>query len=84
MIEDTRRPQPKHPEGLPVSFKIYGGEVMEALDRIMPKLGVGDLVRITVPWALDRGPAARTYGEVKIPAMTDVTYEVEFYGQFAD
>jgi FKBP-type peptidyl-prolyl cis-trans isomerase len=77
VVDDTKRPKKDFPEGSATAFLLNGSNPSEALDRILPQLRVGDHVRFTVPWELDLGPEPRKYEGVAIPAMTDLTYEID-------
>jgi peptidylprolyl isomerase len=77
VVDDTKRPKKGSPEGQPTAILLNGANPSEILDRILPQLRVGDRVRFTAPWELDLGPEPRKYEGVAIPAMTDITYEVD-------
>ncbi len=77
VVDDTKRPTKESATGNPTAIMLNGSNPSEALDRILPNLRVGDHVRFTAPWELDLGPEPRKYEGVAIPAMTDLTYEIE-------
>lgn len=77
VVDDTKRPTKDSPTGNPTAIMLNGANPSEALDRVLPQLRVGDHVRFTAPWEIDLGPEARKYEGVSIPAMTDLTYEIQ-------
>ncbi len=70
-ITTTRR-RPNRPHGLQ---KINVGVSVPGLDAVLPKLRVGDKVRIDVPSAMGFGEA----GVPSVPANTDLLYALEIH-----
>lgn len=77
VVDDTKRPTKESPTGNPTAIMLNGANPSEAMDRVLPQLRVGDHVRFTAPWETDLGPEPRKYEGVSIPAMTDLTYEIQ-------
>jgi len=58
----------------PFEFVVGIGEVIEGWDWVVARMRVGDRWKVSIPWALAYGADG---SPPKIPAMTDLTFDIE-------
>lgn len=59
------------------AFQVGVGEVIEAWDRVVPRMRVGDRWKIRAHWAYAYGPQGR---QGAVPPKTDVFFDIEVLG----
>lgn len=77
VLQSSRLARPEWPEGRPLGFQRGAGTVIEGIELLMRTMRVGDRVKARVPWFYAYGAEPRSYGDARMPAMTDLDYDLE-------